>query len=125
MWFWIFIFINNLFVPLLMIIFGQVFFKHPPDQINGIYGYRTKMSRLNMDTWQYAHQYFGKLWLRIGRLLLPFSVLGMICVYGRDEKQIGIVGAAVLIVQTVMLLMPIVWTEKELQKTFNKNGTRK
>lgn len=125
MWFWIFMFVNLLMIPTLMIIFGRLFTKHPPRQINGIYGYRTKMSRLNADTWQYAHRYFGKLWLRMGWILLPVSAFGMVCVYGKDENRIGIVGAAILVIQTIILLMPIAWTEKELKKIFEEDGHRK
>lgn len=125
MWFWVFMLINNMAVPVLMIVFGQVFLKHPPGQINDFYGYRTKMSRLNMDTWQYAHWYFGRLWLRMGWMLLPFSVFGMVCVYGKNENRIGIVGAAVLVVQVTVLLIPIARTEKELKKIFEADGTRK
>ena len=59
MGFWIFIFVCSMLMPVLMIIFGQLFQKRPPGQINSVYGYRTKMSMLNMDTWDYAHRYFG------------------------------------------------------------------
>ena len=39
--------------------------KYPPKEINGIIGYRTTMSRKNMDTWKFAHDYCGKLWLKL------------------------------------------------------------
>ncbi|MEE0057733.1 MAG: SdpI family protein [[Bacteroides] pectinophilus] len=43
-------------IPLLMIIAGRMMWKHCPKKINGIVGYRTKMSMINMDTWKFAHE---------------------------------------------------------------------
>ena len=50
MGFWIAMFVCNLLVPLLMVIFGRIMYKHAPKSINGIYGYRTSMSMKNEDT---------------------------------------------------------------------------
>lgn len=45
MWFWIFMFLCNLLIPLFMAGFGRVMLKHPPKEINNFVGYRTAMSR--------------------------------------------------------------------------------
>ncbi len=122
MWFWVFMLVNNLIVPIVMIVFGQVFCKHPPGQINSVYGFRTKMSRLNQQTWEFAHQYFGHLWLRAGCGLLPVAVLGMLCVYGKSETVVGIGGAVVLTVQMVVMMLPVAQTERELRRRFTETG---
>ena len=44
MWFWFFMTVSNLILPVLMIVLGKVFMKKPPKQINGFYGYRTRRS---------------------------------------------------------------------------------
>lgn len=44
MWFWWFILICDCIIPVLMIIAGRMMWKHCPKKINGIVGYRTKMS---------------------------------------------------------------------------------
>ena len=59
MWFWWFILICNCIIPVLMIIAGRMMWKHCPKKINGIVGYRTKMSMKNMDTWKFAHKHAG------------------------------------------------------------------
>ena len=54
MGYWIFMLIMNLLTPAVMIVFGIIFKKRAPKEINWIYGYRTQMSMKNEDTWQVA-----------------------------------------------------------------------
>ena len=44
--------------------------KHCPKHINGMLGYRTTRSMKNMDTWKFAHDYCGKLWWKIGWVMI-------------------------------------------------------
>ena len=55
MGFWVFMIVADMVMPLLMVIMGRVFVKHPPKTINNVYGYRTVLSRKNQQTWDYAH----------------------------------------------------------------------
>ena len=41
MWFWFFMTVSNLILPVLMIVLGKAFIKNPLQQINGVYGYQT------------------------------------------------------------------------------------
>lgn len=50
MWFWWFMIICDLVIPILMIFTGRMMWKHTPKNINGIIGYRTRRSMKNMDT---------------------------------------------------------------------------
>ena len=47
MGFWVFMIVADMVMPLLMVIMGRVFVKHPPKTINNVYGYRTVLSRKN------------------------------------------------------------------------------
>ena len=49
MWFWWYMFVCDLLVPLTMIICGKMMWKHPPAKINGMAGYRTARSMKNME----------------------------------------------------------------------------
>jgi len=62
MGFWIFMFIMVLLIPLTMIFFGWLLFRKTPKENNYVYGYRTKRSMMNEETWRFANQYFGKAW---------------------------------------------------------------
>lgn len=125
MGFWIFMLAMGLSFPAIMILFGAFFMKSAPKRINYIFGYRTDMSMKNWDTWAFAHKYIGKLWFRLGLLLIPITVIPMLFVIGNSENVVATVGLIVSFVNTVTLIVPIFFTEKALNKAFDKDGNRK
>ena len=125
MGFWIFMLAMGLLFPVIMILFGAVFTTTAPKKINYIFGYRTDMSMKNRDTWEFAHKYIGKLWFRLGLLLIPITVIPMLFVIGNSENVVATVGLIVGFVNTVTLIVPIFFTEKALNKAFDKDGNRK
>ncbi|WP_294242956.1 SdpI family protein [Pseudobutyrivibrio sp.] len=125
MWFYYMMFICNLFIPIVMLICGFFMFKYPPKEINGIVGYRTTMSRKNKDTWKFAHDYCGRLWMKLGLLLLILSIIIQIPFAQSGENAIGYMTIAVEVIQLVALLGSIVFVERALKKTFDENGVRR
>lgn len=125
MGYWIFMLAMGLLFPAIMILFGAVFTKTAPKKINYIFGYRTDMSMKNRETWEFAHKYIGKLWFRLGLLLIPITVIPMLFVIGNSENVVATVGLIVSFVNTVTLIVPIFFTEKALNRTFDKDGKRK
>ena len=125
MGFWIFMLLMDLLVPLTMVGFGKLFMTKSPQNINTVFGYRTTMSMKNKDTWEFAHKYCGKLWLKCGLALLPLSVIPLIFVFHKGTDIIGTVGGIVCTVQLVPLIGSISLTEAALKKTFDKNGIRR
>lgn len=85
---WVIVFCCNLFVPLLMIAFGRVMYKYPPKKINGIYGYRTSVSMKNKDTWEFAHKTCGKLWWKVGWIILLLSAaIQLMFIHSDDDTM--------------------------------------
>lgn len=125
MGFWLFILIMDLLIPGVMMVLGKRFQNKAPLHINPIYGYRTSMSMKNQDTWKFAHQYCGKFWFRAGILELPFSILVILTVFGKNNNVIGAVGGILCCAQLVSIIISIYFTEKALKKTFDQNGQRK
>ena len=125
MWFWWFMLICDLLVPAVMLIGGQVMWKHCPKQINHFLGYRTKRSMKNMDTWKFAHEHCGHLWWKIGGILLVPSVLIHIPFYHSSEDVIGAVGLILLTIQCIILIASIFPTEAALKNAFHEDGTRR
>lgn len=125
MGFWVFMMICSLLIPFTMIVLGKLFIKNPPQEINGVFGYRTKMSMKNKDTWEFAHKYCGKLWVTIGCIMLPLSLIAMLFIIGKGKDPVGILGGIVCCIQTVFLVISIIPTEKALKRTFDENGNRK
>lgn len=125
MGFWIYMLLTALLIPLIMIGVGCAFTKTAPKNITHIFGYRTAMSMKNRDTWEFAHKHCGKLWVRLGLILLPLSILPMLFVIGKSEDTIGTTGAIVCLLGAALLILSIFPTERALRKTFDENGNRK
>lgn len=122
---WFFISMFDLFLPLIMIGFGKSFMKEPPGEINSAYGYRTRWSSKNWDTWTFAHQYIGAIWYRCGRILLKGSIFILLLLIGRSDELISKVGTGILFVQMIPCIGAIIPTEIALRKTFDKDGMRR
>ena len=108
MWFWWFMLACDLLIPAIMILTGRMMWKHCPKKINGLLGYRTTRSMKNNDTWRFAHMHCGRLWWRVGWVLLLLSAAVHLPFYHSDPGTIG--------------KFP---TEHALKKTFRDDGTRR
>ena len=89
---------------------------------NSYYGYRTRRSVRSQDTWDFAHYYFGKLWLVCGLVSIPISLVPICLVLGKSEQVISVAGLIVLGIQTLLLLVTILLTERALKKNFDEFG---
>lgn len=122
MWFWWIVFFSNLLTPVIMILAGRIMAKHCPKDINSAWGYRTKRSMKNMDTWKFAHKYCGELWWKVGWILFAASFLIQLPFYHRSIDTVGNVSLGLMGVQVVVLLVSIVPTELALKRKFDDNG---
>lgn len=110
-------------IPISMIVFGFILNKHCPKDVNSVFGYRTTMSTKNKDTWYFANTKFGKLWEVIGAVLLLICLVVFFLIYKNAEFYnlvIWIMG-----IQCTIMLLPIIFIEKELNRLFDKSGKRK
>ena len=123
--FWCFMLVFDLLIPIIMILCGRMMWKHPPKSINGIVGYRTRRSMINSNTWQYAQEYCGRLWWKIGWVMLLPSVLLHIPFYGSSENVVGVMGCILCTMQCIALIVPLYVTESALKKNFTDKGIRK
>lgn len=60
-----------------------------------------------------------------GSLAIPITVIPMLLVIGHSENVVAVAGLIVSFVNTVTLIVPIFFTEKALDKAFDKDGNRK
>lgn len=125
MWFWWFMFCCDILIPVTMIACGRVMWKHCPKNINGLMGYRTSRSMKNMDTWKFAHEHCGKLWWKIGWIILIPSIIVHIPFYKTDDNTIGVVGGILATVQVIILIASIFPTERALKRNFTDDGIRR
>ncbi len=125
MGFWIYMLIVNLILPITMIFLGRYYSRKAPKNINWVYGYRTTMSTKNKDTWEFAHNFFGKLWYKFGIILLPITLVTMLCVIGKGEDTVGTIGGILCVVQLIVMIATIFPTEIALKKNFDKDGNKR
>lgn len=124
MGFWIYMLLIDFILPLTMIGFGRYFSTKSPDKPNSFFGYRTRQSMRNRDTWRYAHRMIGMIWFICGIILLPVSVGGMLFWIGKPTSVIGRAGAIICGIQFAVLLISIIPTEFALKRRFGRSGRR-
>ena len=124
MWFWMFMLMTDLLIPLTMIGFGRYFMKTAPKKINGSFGYRTGMSMKNRDTWEFAHKCCGRIWFVCGLVMLPLSAAAMLFALGKETDVVGTLGGIVCFVQMIPLTASIFAVEGALKKNFDRDGRK-
>ena len=125
MGFWLFCAVMCLMIPGVVLFFGRRFLKHPPKNINSLYGYRTTRSMKNQQTWDFAHETCGRLWVRLGMILLVLSLIALALVFGQDVETVGIVSGVLTAIQTVVLVGSIFPVERALKRNFDDFGRKK
>lgn len=123
---WIFMLVCNLLIPAVMIGIGRQYAVKPPCKSNGLSGYRTKRSMKNQDTWDFAQAYMGKVWRKVGWVLLPLTVLGQaLTLLASDIESMCMWSLVPTTVEVVALVATIFPVERALKKTFDKEGNRR
>ena len=122
---WIMIVITYILIPALMTGAGWMIWKHSPKNINAIYGYRTRMSSLNQNTWRFSQEYAGRLWVRWGIRMMPVSILLLMIFAASGETAASTAGSVLCIVQIIIMLSSISVVERTLNKVFDKQGNLK
>jgi uncharacterized membrane protein len=117
---WIFLSLMNILIPIIMIIFGKIFITHPPKNINGLYGYRTKRSMKNKETWDFAHKYLGAIWYKYGFIVLFISLVLMLLLINLTDDEIAIYALIINLLQLIPLIYPVFVTEKALKDEFDQ-----
>ena len=112
-----------LLIPGIMIFFGRTMRDHPPKTINAAYGFRTAMSMINQDTWDYAQAACAKRWRRWGRVLALITMIVLFFALRRPSfaDVLGFYTAF----ETAFLLASVAATEIDLRRTFDEKGQRR
>lgn len=120
--FGIFLMFCNLILPVLMLLLGISFLNSSPGKINRYYGYRTKRSMLNQDTWDFAHKSCGRIWKRAGAIMLPVSIVVSIPIFWMNETMRGILTILLETIQILVMVGSIALVERKLKREFDENG---
>ena len=112
-------------IPVLCFIFGILLYKHEPKKINGCYGYRTCRSMKNEDTWKFANNLLGRLWLGGGAVLIVISAAAVLIVNAYWPDTLAAVSGLAVIMDLVFMAASIIRVESALKKRFNDDGSRR
>lgn len=122
---WFFMLFIAIVLPFIMFMSSFYFIAGGPKNINNIFGYRTGRSMINKDTWIFAHEYCGKLWLKVSIIFVLASIVIMLCLIKTDQRVVVAVGFVIFIAEFVTLFFTISKTEKALADNFDIKGNRK
>ena len=106
-----FIFLSacSLLVPLSMIILGYTWKDKPPKDRQGSSGYRTTMSRMNDETWRYAHRCWGWINFVLGIILVILSIF--ILILTKDDTNFEMISVYLVFLQLGIMVLTIMWNE--------------
>ena len=121
---WVLMLVMSCIIPLIMLAFGAFFKRGGAKEPNWAFGYRTFMSMKNKDTWKFAHEYCGKLWYKLGWIMLLVTLAAMFLMRG-DDQRTNLLGTFIMIAQIASLLLTIIIVELALKRKFDKDGNRK
>jgi uncharacterized membrane protein len=110
----------HLLIGPLMLLFSIIFILFPSKKINILYGHRTKMSMLNLDTWKFANTNSSKIMFLVSILTCAIQIGGIFLDFENDDIILystiflvaGLIGGALLV-------------EKKLKELFDNQGNRK
>jgi len=111
----LFFYITDLLLPVMMTVLGYVFIKRPPKNINIFYGYRTSRSLRSMESWKYAHECCGRLWIKLGPVLFILILFSKL-VIPLNEEILSLIHMTILIFS---LFATIFVVEQDLKRKFD------
>ena len=112
--------ICTLITPATMVITGRFFLKHPPKEINDLYGYRTGRSKQSPEAWKFANEYLGRLWRVAGLIMLPLSAAAMLLFFGSDKDTTGVACTVIACIQPAVMVLLMIPIEIALKRKFGK-----
>lgn len=115
----------DLLIPVIIIFSGLLMKYRPPKKVNSFIGYRTSMSRLNMNTWKFAHDLCGRIWIKVGIIMFIFSLIIQIPFLFLNNNILDAVSIILEMSQLIIIIIASLPVEKALNDHFDKNGNRK
>lgn len=112
--------VDSIFLSLIIIGGGFMCKSMANGNPNDGMGYRTKLSKKNVDTWKDANTYGGKMLIICGIVYLALSLIFSI-IFFNNNMTIIVVSMGILPV----LLVGILFSEKHLRNMFDNDRNRK
>ena len=122
--FWILTFGVDLFMVLIMIVFGRYLIKKAK-KFKDPFGYNTGFSIKNKAVWEFANLSIGRLWFIGGLVLAPVVIIIMLYNIQSELYVVARVGGAICSISGLYMSLSTLTTVILLRIKFDKNGNRK
>ena len=122
--FWILTFGVDLFMLLIMIVFGRYLIKKA-EKFKDPFGYNTGFSIKNNAVWEFANLSIGRSWFIGGLVLTPVVVIIMLYNIQSELYMVARVGGAVCSLSGLYMVLCTLTTAILLRINFDKDGNRK
>lgn len=99
------LFLIPVMAGIIFVMAGLVLFKFPPKEINSLYGYRTKNSMKDQDSWDFAQRYSSTELMKFGGLLTLTAVIGIF--FNPGGKIAMFLGLGLMILIVVIILIRV------------------
>ncbi|WP_348647865.1 SdpI family protein [Arenibacter sp. F20364] len=109
------LFLGSIAPGMLFMVFAWYFNTYPPKSINFIYGYRTRKSMRNQETWDFANGIGAKMMFYVGLSTLIVGTAGYVI---SAKWAMGIS----IFFLVIAVFVGIFWCERQLEVNFDKNG---
>ena len=83
------------------------------------------MSMKNQETWDFANNYCGRLWVKVGVVMTIISALVCVPYFFMSSGNATVIMCIAEVIQVVVLCWTIVPTERALKDNFDQDGNRK
>lgn len=122
--FWILTFGVDLFMVLIMIVFGRYLIKKAK-KFKDPFGYNTGFSIKNKDIWVFANLSIGRLWFIGGLVLAPVVIIIMLYNIQSELYVVARVGGAICSISGLYMSLSTLTTVILLRIKFDKDGNRR
>lgn len=122
--FWILTFGVDLFMVLIMIVFGRYLIKKAK-KFKDPFGYNTGFSIKNKAVWEFANLSIGRSWFIGGLVLAPIVVIIMLYNIQSELYMVARVGGAVCSLSGLYMVLCTLTTAILLRINFDKDGNRR
>lgn len=102
-------------IPLVILISGFLMYKYPPKKINYFIGYRTRKSMKNDKNWKILNKHCGKVWIKLGLILLLIITLFVILL---KLFKIIILTETILIIIILFQILILIITSCFIEMTY-------
>lgn len=111
--------------PLLLLIFGLLYYYKPPKEANHALGFRTYFTMGSIEVWQFAQKIAGICWMFLGGgLTVVMLVVGLIL--NANTAYVMAVGAIWCVsIELVLVIVSWVGIHLVVMKFFDKDGNRR